>query len=45
MTPGPYIHIGGDESHVTSEEDYVKLVDFALDKVRSLGKTPWDGTK
>jgi hexosaminidase len=44
MTPGPYIHIGGDESHVTSEEDYVKLVDFALDKVKSLGKTPvgWD---
>lgn len=44
MTPGPYLHIGGDESHVTSEEDYVKLVNFALDKVKSLGKTPvgWD---
>ena len=22
MTPGPYIHLGGDESHVTSKKDY-----------------------
>ena len=44
MTPGPYLHIGGDESHVTKEDDYVKLVDFALSKVKELGKTPvgWD---
>lgn len=44
MTPGPYIHVGGDESLVTSEEDYVQMIDFALEKVRSLGKTPvgWD---
>jgi len=44
LTEGPYIHIGGDESHVTSDEDYIKLVDYALEKVISLGKTPigWD---
>src|SRR6056300_580235 len=44
LTEGPYIHIGGDESHVTSDEDYVKIVDFALEKVIALGKTPigWD---
>jgi hexosaminidase len=44
MTPGPYLHIGGDESHVTEEEDYVKMVNFALQTVKDLGKTPvgWD---
>ena len=44
LTEGPYLHIGGDESHVTSDEDYVKIVDFALEKVIALGKTPigWD---
>ena len=25
ITPGPWIHIGGDESHVTSKEDYIPL--------------------
>ena len=44
LTEGPYLHIGGDESHVTSDEDYVKIVDFTLEKVIALGKTPigWD---
>ncbi|MEK9584070.1 MAG: family 20 glycosylhydrolase, partial [Flavobacteriaceae bacterium] len=44
LTEGPYLHIGGDESHVTSDEDYIKIVDFALEKVIALGKTPigWD---
>jgi hexosaminidase len=44
LTEGPYLHIGGDESHVTSDEDYVKIVDFSLEKVLALGKTPigWD---
>ena len=23
ITPGPYLHIGGDESHATSKEDYI----------------------
>ena len=26
ITPGPYFHIGGDESHVTSKEDYFLFV-------------------
>lgn len=26
ITPGPYIHIGGDESHATKEEDYIPFV-------------------
>ncbi len=26
MTPGPYIHIGGDESHVTPMEDYIPFI-------------------
>ena len=44
LTEGPYLHIGGDESHVTSDEDYLKIVDFTLEKVIALGKTPigWD---
>ncbi|MGG5173344.1 family 20 glycosylhydrolase [Pseudarthrobacter sp. J1738] len=30
ITPGPYLHIGGDEAHVTSKEDYLSMVtDFA----------------
>lgn len=44
ITEGPYLHIGGDESHVTSDEDYVRIVEFTLEKVIALGKTPigWD---
>lgn len=26
MTPGPYLHIGGDESHVTAKPDYIKFI-------------------
>lgn len=26
ITPGPYIHIGGDEAHVTKKEDYIEFV-------------------
>ncbi|MEL7247450.1 MAG: family 20 glycosylhydrolase [Bacteroidota bacterium] len=26
MTPGPYIHVGGDESHVTALEDYIPFI-------------------
>lgn len=26
LTPGPYIHIGGDESHVTKKEDYIYFI-------------------
>ncbi|WP_249414422.1 beta-N-acetylhexosaminidase [Marinifilum caeruleilacunae] len=27
LTPGEYIHIGGDESHVTKKKDYIKFVE------------------
>lgn len=27
ITPGPYFHIGGDESHVTKKNDYIYFVD------------------
>ncbi|GII84547.1 hypothetical protein Ssi03_25370 [Sphaerisporangium siamense] len=39
MTPGPYLHIGGDEAHVTSHADYTKMVNAFTQKVSSLGKT------
>ncbi|RXZ48765.1 beta-N-acetylhexosaminidase [Agromyces fucosus] len=39
LTPGEYLHIGGDEAHTTSHEDYVEMVDFATATVADLGKT------
>ncbi|MFK4040793.1 family 20 glycosylhydrolase [Nonomuraea wenchangensis] len=39
MTPGPYLHIGGDEAHVTSHTDYVRMVDAFTARVHALGKT------
>ncbi len=27
ITPGPYFHMGGDESHVTKKEDYIPFVE------------------
>jgi hexosaminidase len=44
MTPGPYIHIGGDESHVTPMEDYIPFVNKVQDIVISHGKKVigWD---
>jgi len=38
LTPGPYIHIGGDESAATKPEDYVQFVERAQAIVRSHGK-------
>ena len=38
LTPGKYIHIGGDESHSTSEEDYREFVGRAQQIVQSHGK-------
>lgn len=32
ITPGPYFHMGGDESHVTSSEDYIYFVS-RVDKI------------
>ncbi len=44
ITPGPYIHIGGDESHVTKLEDYILFVNRAQDIVNKHGKQMigWD---
>ncbi|MFE6996529.1 family 20 glycosylhydrolase [Microbacterium sp. NPDC057659] len=39
LTPGQYLHIGGDEAHTTGHDDYVKMVDFANAQVAALGKT------
>ncbi|MGW5188084.1 family 20 glycosylhydrolase [Kribbella sp. NPDC004138] len=39
MTPGPYLHIGGDEAHVTSHADYVTMVDRFSAQAAALGKT------
>jgi hexosaminidase len=38
MTPGPYIHLGGDEAHSTPHDDYVKFVDRVQGIVASHGK-------
>ncbi|NQU53503.1 MAG: beta-N-acetylhexosaminidase [Bacteroidetes bacterium] len=44
ITPGSYIHIGGDESHVTKEEDYIPFVNRVQKIVVSHGKkvVGWD---
>ena len=44
ITPGPYIHLGGDESDVTPHDDYVKFVREAQQIIISHGKKAmgWD---
>lgn len=44
ITPGPYFHIGGDESHVTKKEDYIYFVERAQKIVAKYGKRMigWD---
>jgi len=44
LTPGPYLHIGGDESHVTKLEDYIPFVNRVQEIVGKLGKKVigWD---
>lgn len=44
LTPGPYIHIGGDESHVTKKEDYIPFIERVQEIVLSHNKTMigWD---
>jgi len=39
LTPGPYIHIGGDESTATPAADYVSFVNRAQQIVAAHGKT------
>ena len=44
ITPGPYFHIGGDESHVTSREDYLDFIYKTSQIVKKYGKSiiGWD---
>ncbi|MFC5028278.1 beta-N-acetylhexosaminidase [Streptomyces sp. DSM 41987] len=39
LTPGPYLHIGGDEAHSTSHADYVTFMDKVQPIVTKYGKT------
>ncbi|MEL6988747.1 MAG: family 20 glycosylhydrolase, partial [Bacteroidota bacterium] len=38
LTPGPYIHIGGDESHSTKKEDYTYFIERVQKMVEASGK-------
>lgn len=38
LTPGPYLHVGGDEAFATSEEDYAAFIEMTQNAVRSHGK-------
>ncbi|TMM53284.1 beta-N-acetylhexosaminidase [Maribacter algarum] len=44
ITPGPYFHIGGDESHVTKKADYIYFVEKVEKIVQKHGKRMigWD---
>jgi hexosaminidase len=44
LTPGPYIHIGGDESNATKREDYIPFIGKVQDIVSAHGKQVigWD---
>lgn len=44
ITPGPYFHIGGDESHVTKKKDYIYFVEKVEKIVQKHGKKMigWD---
>ncbi|WP_055490130.1 beta-N-acetylhexosaminidase [Streptomyces sp. TP-A0356] len=39
LTPGRYLHIGGDEAHSTSHDDYVAFMDRVQPIVAKYGKT------
>ncbi|MFD9909205.1 beta-N-acetylhexosaminidase [Streptomyces sp. NPDC059063] len=39
LTPGRYLHIGGDEAHSTSHEDFVAFMDKVQPVVAKYGKT------
>jgi len=44
ITPGPYFHIGGDESHVTAKDDYIYFVEKVQEITAKYGKISigWD---
>ncbi len=39
LTPGPWIHIGGDEAHSTPEADYLRFIERASAIAAATGKT------
>jgi hexosaminidase len=41
MTPGPYLHIGGDEAHATTAADYLTFQQRVLPIVAKYGKTAY----
>ena len=44
LTPEPYFHIGGDESHMTEKDDYIYFVNRVEEIVQKYGKSliGWD---
>jgi len=38
MTPGPFIHLGGDESHATAKDDYLLFINKIQPIVKKYGK-------
>ncbi|MEM7367256.1 MAG: beta-N-acetylhexosaminidase [Bacteroidota bacterium] len=44
ITPGPYLHVGGDETLATKEEDYIYFTNRIQEIVKKYGKTlvGWD---
>jgi hexosaminidase len=38
LTPGPYLHVGGDEAHATDADDYVRFIERVQAIVESHGK-------
>ncbi|AGZ46608.1 N-acetyl-beta-hexosaminidase [Actinoplanes friuliensis DSM 7358] len=41
ITPGPYLHIGGDEAHATTDADYLTFQQRVLPLVTKYGKTAY----
>jgi hexosaminidase len=41
LTPGPYLHIGGDEAHATTDADYLTFQQRVLPLVGKYGKTAY----
>jgi hexosaminidase len=39
LTPGPYLHIGGDEAHVTGHDNYLTYIGKVVPIINGLGKT------
>jgi hexosaminidase len=38
LTPGPYLHLGGDEAHNTTDPDFIKFFDRVFPMVEATGK-------